>query len=156
MEHQNEMILSEGVPYCKIQYSFEPEIEQLPQLVSADKVYQFLMEIWDQDTISYKEEFVVVMLNNAKRVLGWSKISSGGSNATVVQPTMIFQVAILSHADSIILGHNHPSGTLKASTADVSLTKRIKEAGRLLGINVVDHLIVTPKSYTSFIEQGLM
>lgn len=156
MKPLNNVTLSEGVPYCKIQYSVEPEIEQMPQLTSDNKAYAFLMEVWDHGKISYKEEFAVIMLNQAKKVLGWAKISSGGSSATIVDPSMIFQVALLAHADSIILVHNHPSGNLKASTADIKLTKRISHAGKLLGIQVIDHLIITPAAYTSFRKQGML
>lgn len=156
MKPPNNVTLSDGVPYCRIQYSVEPNIEQLPQLTSDDQAYAFLMEVWDLDAISYKEEFAVIMLNQAKKVLGWAKISSGGASATIVDPSMIFQVALLAHADSIILVHNHPSGNLKPSSADINLTKRIKDAGKLLGIQVIDHLIITPSAYTSFMDQGLI
>lgn len=156
MKPPNNVTLSDGVPYCKIDYSVEPDIETLPQLTSPDETYAFLMEVWDHGSICYKEEFAVIMLNQAKKVLGWAKISSGGSTATIVDPSMVFQVALLAHADSIILVHNHPSGNLKASNADINLTKRIKDAGKLLGIQVIDHLIITPSAYTSFMEQGLL
>lgn len=157
MIHNNEnYILSEGVPYCKIQYSVEPDIEELPHLVSPDDCYQFLMEVWDHDNISYKEEFAIIMLNQAKKVLGWARISSGGSTATIVDTSMVFQVALLAHANSIVLVHNHPSGTLQPSTADINLTKRLKEAGKLLGIQVIDHLIITSTNYTSFMAKGLL
>lgn len=156
MNSNNTMTLSDGVPYCKIQYSVEPDIEHLPILTSADQVYKFLMEVWDHGSICYKEEFAVIMLNHAKKVLGWAKISSGGATATIVDTSMVFQVAILAHADSIILVHNHPSGNLKASTADIQLTKRIKEAGKLFGIQVLDHLIISQRSYTSLLETGIL
>lgn len=156
MKPPNNVTLSDGVPYCRIQYSVEPNIEQLPQLTSDDQAYAFLMEVWDLDAISYKEEFALIMLNQAKKVLGWAKISSGGASATIVDPSMIFQVALLAHADSIILVHNHPSGNLKPSSADINLTKRLKDAGKLLGIQVIDHLIITPSAYTSFMDQGLL
>ncbi|WP_409028933.1 JAB domain-containing protein [Gracilimonas sediminicola] len=156
MKPPNNITLSDGVPYCKIQYSVEPDIEHLPQITSDEQAYAFLMEVWDQDAISYKEEFAVIMLNQAKKVLGWAKTSSGGSSSTVVDPSMIFQVALLAHADSIILVHNHPSGNLKPSNADINLTKRIRDAGKLLGIQVIDHLIITPSAYTSFMDQGLL
>lgn len=156
MNQPSNVTLSEGVPYCKIRYSFQPEFSTLPQITTSEGAYSFFMEIWDHDTISYKEEFVVVLLNNAKKVLGWSKISSGGSNATIVEPSMVFQIALLAHANSIILAHNHPSGILKPSTADINLTSRIKEAGKILGIQIVDHLIITPHSFNSFAEKGLL
>ena len=155
-EHTQQTLLSAGVPYCKIKYSVEPDMEALPLVTSAELAYQFLMEVWDHDNISYKEEFAVIMLNQAKKVLGWAKISSGGSTATIVDPSMIFQLALLAHADSIILVHNHPSGTLQPSTADKNLTKRIRDAGKLLGIQVLDHLIITPTAFTSFANKGLL
>ena len=103
-----------------------------------------------------KEEFYVAFLNNSKVLTGFKKVSSGGSTATVVDPAEIMRQAILNQANSIILAHNHPSGYLKESKADINLTQRIKKSGDLLNIPVNDHIIIAGDGYISFKAKNLM
>ena len=131
-------------------------VETLPTITSPDEAAVYLRSIWNQDHLELKEEFIVVLLDNMKHVLGWSLISSGGSTATIVDTAAIFQTALLGKANSIILAHNHPSGNPKVSTADVQLTKRTVEAGKLLGIPVDDHIILYRSGFTSLRSDGLM
>ena len=118
-----------------------------------------------QDAVAYfgpklrdltKEVFIVAFLNNAKIVMGYKKISSGGSTATIVDPAEVLRQAVMNEANSILLVHNHPSGNTKASRADIQLTKRITKSGDLLGIPVNDHIIIAGDGYTSFRAKGLM
>lgn len=102
------------------------------------------------------EEFYVGFLNNSKVLTGYKRISSGGSNATIVEPSEIIRHAILNGANSIILVHNHPSGRLKESQSDIHLTNRLCKAGRLLGIPVVDHIIIAGDGYISFKNKNLI
>lgn len=102
-----------------------------------------------------KEVFIVVFLNNKKLMTGFQQISSGGSNATIVEPAEVIRQAILNQANSIILLHNHPSGNDKASNADVQLTKRISDSGKLLGISVDDHIIIAGYRFLSLRVEGL-
>ena len=108
------------------------------------------------DYIDYKEVFFIVLLNNSNEVLGVSKISEGGITGTMVDIRLLFQTALKSHAVGLILAHNHPSGTLKPSQADISLTKKIKSAGDILDIKVLDHLIITTESYFSFADENYL
>ena len=103
-----------------------------------------------------KEVFIVAFLNNAKVVMGYKKISSGGSTATIVEPAEIMRQAVMNEANSVLLLHNHPSGQNVASKADIQITKRVAEAGKLLGIPVDDHLIIAGDKYVSFKEKGLL
>jgi len=100
------------------------------------------------------EEFWVLFLNRANAVLKTSKISSGGMTGTIVDPRLLFREALENLANSIILVHNHPSGTLKPSEADETLTKKIMEAGKFLDIQVLDHLIFTDNGFYSFADHG--
>lgn len=95
------------------------------------------------------EVFYVAFLNNKKVLTGFHQVSSGGSNATIVEPAEVIRQAVLNKANSIILVHNHPSGVCKASSADINLTKRIAESGKLLGIPVDDHVIIAGYEYVS-------
>ena len=86
---------------------------------------------------------------------GFHQISSGGSNATIVEPAEVLRQAVINKANSIILVHNHPSGVCKASTADISLTKRLSESGKLLGIPIDDHVIIAGYKFVSMRSEGL-
>ncbi|MDX5345788.1 MAG: DNA repair protein RadC [Hymenobacteraceae bacterium] len=102
------------------------------------------------------EEFWVILLNRANVVMKKLQISSGGVAGTVADPKMIFKQAIEQLASAIVLVHNHPSGNLKPSTADITLTKKMKEAGLLLDLPILDHLIFTDSDYYSFADEGLL
>jgi DNA repair protein RadC len=102
------------------------------------------------------EVFLVGFLNNSKVLTGYKKISSGGSTATIVEPAEVIRQSILNQANSILLVHNHPSGYLKESQADISLTKRLCEAGKLVGIPVVDHIIIAGDGFISFRNKNLI
>lgn len=102
------------------------------------------------------EEFWVILLNRAHKVIKIGKISSGGVTGTVVDPKVVFKTALEELACSIILCHNHPSGNLKPSKADINITQKIESAGKTLDIQVLDHLIVANNSYFSFSDQHLM
>lgn len=102
------------------------------------------------------EEFWVLMLNRQNEIIELKQISSGGVAGTVVDPKVIFKHALQCLASGIILSHNHPSGNLKPSTADLSITQKLKTAGESLEINVLDHLIISEQGYYSFADEGIM
>lgn len=102
------------------------------------------------------EEFWVLLLNRANKVLKAERISSGGMTGTVVDAKLVFQAALQARCASIILSHNHPSGSIRPSQADIQLTKKLKSAGELLDIRVLDHLIIGEKNYYSFADEGLI
>ncbi len=102
------------------------------------------------------EEFWIIFLNRANLVLGKKQISMGGMSGTIADPRMIFKAALDQKAVSIILCHNHPSGNNQPSASDIQLTKNISEAGKLLEINVLDHIIVTQHGFYSFADEGLL
>lgn len=103
-----------------------------------------------------KEHFKLVLLNTRNKIIGISTISIGTLNASLVHPREVFRDAIVHSASSIILVHNHPSDDPDPSDDDVTLTRRLAEAGRLMGIEVIDHIIVTGHGYTSFKERGIL
>lgn len=102
------------------------------------------------------EEFWILLLNRANKIIGKHPISKGGVAGTVVDLKIIFKIAIENLASSIILCHNHPSGNIKPSDADIKLTKKIKESGTLLDISILDHIIIADLSYFSFADEGMM
>lgn len=102
------------------------------------------------------EVFMVAFLNNAKKLTGYHKISSGGATATIVDIAEVMRQAVLNQANSILLLHNHPSGQARESRADVNLTRRIVESGKLIGITVDDHIIIAGDSFVSMRSKGLV
>lgn len=102
------------------------------------------------------EEFWILLVNRANRVTKKHQISQGGVAGTVADPKIIFKLAIEGLASGLILAHNHPSGNLSASQADIELTRKIKEAGKLLEIQVLDHLIIAGQKYFSFADEGML
>src|SRR6201996_5466317 len=102
------------------------------------------------------EEFWIILLGRASKVLGKELISKGGLSGTVADPKVIFHIALQHQASGIILVHNHPSGNLKPSQLDINLTKRLSEAGRLLEIQIFDHLIICDTGFYSFSDENLL
>ena len=127
----------------------ELTVSYKPKVKAADRysihypqdAYKLLMEqAFNDDILEYKEYFKLVLLNGANKVLGITTISEGGMDGTVVDVRLIMQTALLAHSSSIILAHNHPSGQLKPSPQDDRITKKIKEAAKLMDIRIQDHL----------------
>ena len=102
------------------------------------------------------EEFWVLLLNRANKIISKHNVSSGGVSGTVVDSKIIFKLAIENLASSVILCHNHPSGNTQPSDADIKLTKQIKDAGKLLEIAVLDHVIITERGFYSFADEGMI
>jgi len=140
----------------KLVYQYKRQLSSQPIISSPDEAYEYMMSIWDQDTLELQEEFAIVLLNNALKVLGWYKVSRGGKSATIVDIPHVVCAAVLSNAHAVILAHNHPGGKLKASTADIRLTNRIYEALTNVGISLHDHLIITREYYYSFNQNNLI
>jgi len=102
------------------------------------------------------EEFWVLLLNRANRVIKKKKISEGGVSGTVADPKIIFKMALEELASGVIVAHNHPSGNLTASQSDIDLTKKLKDAGKFLEVQLLDHLIIAGQKYYSFADEGMM
>ncbi len=102
------------------------------------------------------EEFWVLLLNRAHRVIKKQRVSTGGVSGTVADPKIIFKLALEELASAVIVAHNHPSGNLQASQSDLELTRKLKESGKFLEIQVLDHLIVGGNRYLSLADEGMM
>lgn len=126
-----------------------------PKVSSASRAYDVLMNAWDMNKIELVEQFNILLLDRGNSCLGISNISTGGVSACFVDPKIVFATALKARASGLILAHNHPSGNLKPSEADIQLTRKLREGGKLLDLSVWDHLIVTPTSYYSFADDGL-
>lgn len=125
-------------------------------ILSPCTAEKYLRSVWNLDTLELVEEFVIVCLNNGREVLGWVKVASGGLSSAPVDPRLVFGVALQAASSSLILAHNHPGGQLQPSAEDRIVTKRLKDAGSILGIEVADHIILTKDGAYSFMEHGIL
>lgn len=144
------------VPKIKLSVKFSQDFKQseLPKINCSHDAYNILQKCFDEDTFLIQEQFIVIMVNNSNNVIGYYQLSSGGITSTVVDIRLLFATAIKSLATGIILAHNHPSGQTRPSQADIEITKKIKKAGEVLDIKLLDHLILTHETYFSFQDEG--
>jgi DNA repair protein RadC len=125
---------------------------ELTKITSSKAVFDIMQPIIGELP---HEEFWVLFLNNSNKILFKTQLSKGGMTGTLVDVRIIFKLAFEQNATAIILIHNHPSGKLQASDADIQITKKIKTAGQQLDIPVLDHIIITETSYYSFVDEGI-
>jgi DNA repair protein RadC len=135
------------VSEVELVYKNKVKPSERPLVKSAKECYELLKSTWDENKIEFVEQFKVVLMNRAQRVLGIYELSTGGVAGTVADPKLVFTAALKA---------NHPSGNLKPSRADEELTKKIATGGMYLDIKVIDHIIVTSEDYYSFADEGLL
>ncbi|MGO4710297.1 DNA repair protein RadC [Chryseobacterium sp. 2TAF14] len=129
------------------------EIPEKPQISSSKDAYNLLkLHLADLRT----EEFWALFLNQNNKVIHISQLTQGGINQSIVDIRILFKTALEHFATAIIISHNHPSGNLKPSEEDINITKQIKEAGNVMNIQLLDHLIITQNAYISFSDEGLL
>lgn len=141
------------IPEIELSYKRKAKITEAPKIAKSAEAYRLLMDQWDKNKIDFVEQAKLLLLNRANRVIGISNISTGGGAGTFVDTRLIFVAALKANASSIILAHNHPSGNLAPSSFDSAMTKRIRDAGKLLEIELLDHLIIASEGYYSFDEE---
>lgn len=118
--------------------------------IDAVSILQPMLEDCD------REKFIALLLDTKNHVVAANTVSIGTVNASLVHPREIFKVALLCNASAVILAHNHPSGNPTPSHEDIDITNRLKKAGEILGIEVLDHIIIGDNTWTSFKEKGLI
>ena len=128
------------------------EVVELIKITSSKAVFEVMQPIIGELA---HEEFWVLYLNNSNKILFKTQLSKGGITGTIVDTRIVFKIALEQNATSIILAHNHPSGKLLPSDADIQITKKIKVAGLQLEIPVLDHIIITERGYYSFVDEGI-
>ncbi len=137
-------------------YRSKVKASDRPKITHSGDAYVIFKNNWDQNKFELQEQFKVMFLNRANKVLGIYEVSTGGMTGTVADPKLIFAAALKGAACGIILAHNHPSNNLKPSISDEQLTTKIKEGGKLLDIKLLDHLIISSEGYYSFADEGLL
>lgn len=129
------------------------EIPEKPQISGSLDAYNVLkLHLSDLRT----EEFWAVFLNQSNKVIHIAQLTQGGISQSIVDVRVLFKTALEYFSTGIIVAHNHPSGNKKPSTEDINITKKIKDAGNLMNIQLLDHLIITQNAYLSFADEGLL
>ena len=139
-----------------LKYTPSRDIALRPRISTPEQVYDYLLKIWNMDGIELSEMFYVLLFTNKNRLLGWSRISLGNKSCTVVDVGHVVTLALLGNASHVVVAHNHPSGEVRPSRADIRITGRILEALALHDITLNDHIIISRREYYSFTENGLM
>ncbi len=143
---------------CRVQATLEIARRMARQKVERGRVFQGSQDVFHAYSLGLRdktqETFIVVLLDSKNRCLREEKISLGSLNYSVVHPREVFRLAVRESAASLILVHNHPSGDPDPSQEDIRLTERLVEAGKLLGIQILDHIIIGDGRYYSFCDQG--
>ncbi len=148
------MINAFTINEINVSYSLKIKNSERPQIDCSKNVYELILPLWHD--IDLLESFKVLLLSKGNRVLGLANLFRGGLSGVAADPKQIFQVALKCNAAHIILMHNHPSGNLKASSADRSITNKLKQAGEFLDLPILDHMIFTSESYFSFADEGIL
>jgi len=140
-----------------ISYSGSTKANLLPKITCSQNAADLVYNQWNKKTIELHETFKIMLLNNANKLKGICEVSTGGITGTLVDVRILFAILLKSLTTAVILVHNHPSGTLTPSEADKNLTQKIKKAGALFDITILDHLILTPNgNYYSFADNGIL
>ncbi|AZA85115.1 DNA repair protein [Chryseobacterium lactis] len=140
----------------EIQVIYHPCKMYEATLTTSSDVIAILRTVWDEGRIEMQEEVKVLLVNSSNAVIGVYNLSKGGITASLVDIRLILSVALKCLATGLILVHNHPSGNLNPSSADLSIVKKLKTACKLLDISLLDSIIITKESYTSFNDEGLL
>ncbi len=156
MEQTNKMELLSKIAEIELVYKSSVKPSQRPEITCSRDGYELFLKYWDENKLEFVEEFKVILLNRAHKVLGICTLTSGGVSGTIADPKLAFVAALKANASYIMIAHSHPSGNLKPSKADGELTLKIKEAGKLLDLFLLDHLIITNEGYYSFADEGVL
>lgn len=150
--------MKQTLKVCELQLSYKPKfkISERPVVSDSQQALKILREQWNEETIQLQEEFKILFLNAANRLLGLQNLALGGMDFTIADTRLIFAAALKAGAQKIIIAHNHPSGSPNPSLADKELTQRIKKGAEILGQNLLDHLILTYNDHYSFADEGLI
>ena len=155
--HSEEKInVNEDYGFAEVEIIYRRQQKAMAKVKSSNEAYHEFLKAYPKDRIDYKEFFYVMLMSRSNHVLGIAKIGEGSTSSVVVNQKEIFQLVLKSNASSFIISHNHPSGQLRPSEYDISLTKKISEFAKLIDVLLLDHIIVTSDSFYSFTDEGLL
>ena len=146
-----------SISEVRLVYRTKVKASERLQVKCSRDAYLIFMENWDMDSVEHIEEFKLMLMTKSNKVLGIASILKGGISGTVTDVRVILQYAIKANASGIIICHNHPSGNMQPGESDLKITKKIKESGNLMDIQLLDHLIIVPEEkYYSMADEGII
>lgn len=155
MNHSSEALDLMKIAEVELIYKGKGDFAR-PVIETAQDAYVLLRNNWDSNKLELVEQFKILLLDTNGECLGIAELASGNITSCLVDSRLVFATALKARAVSLILAHNHPSGSLKPSNHDIKLTRKLTEGGILLDVTVSDHLIVTRKGYYSFANEKIM
>lgn len=150
------MLIDKAFPQINVSLHPKVKVSERRRITTSYEAFEALKLFWNMDTIYLFEEFYVLYLDRKNGVIGYRNMNRGSNCGTVVDTKLIFSIALKISASSFILSHNHPSGNMKPSNCDMTLTKKIKNGAETLDLKMLDHLIVTPETFYSFADEGII
>lgn len=139
---------------AEVTLQYKPTCKKQGKVISSDEAYNIFLPTFREGTMEYREYAKVLYLNQASEVIAYNTVSEGGLTETAVDVRIILQGALLTNATQIILAHNHPSGNLKPSSQDDTLTRNVKKACEVMRVHFTDHLILSTDGYYSYRDEG--
>lgn len=142
-----------SVSEIKLSYYSKIKAADRPQIKCSHDSYSVFRRHWEDDKLDFVEQSKLLLLNQANRVLGIYNLSLGCTASTIVDTRMVFAAALKANASKIVLAHNHPSENLELSASDREVTNRLRQAGVVMSLPLLDHLIVTRRGFYSFADE---
>lgn len=149
------------IPEISVSFHFRsPSSNGMPQkrpiIKTSQRAYEVFLHCWNHERIEYEERMYIMLLNAQSEVLGVHHHATGGRAHVLTDISQIFGIALKANATGLMLAHNHPSGSVRPSEEDKALTRATERAAALLKVRLYDHLIITPSTYYSFCDEGLL
>ena len=141
---------------AEIEIIYKPIITDHTVISSSSQAYELIKTLWDKEKINLQEQFAALFFNHSKKIIGWKVLSTGNMTKCIVDIKLLVSLALHCMCTHVMIVHNHPSGNLKASQGDESITQTVKEALKLIDMQLIDHLIIVENGYLSFNDEGLL
>jgi len=148
--------MNQNTQVAELLVSYSPHILSTQKISNSRETYSLITNYWNLDTIEMLEEVKVILLNKANKVLGIFDLSKGGICSSIIDVKIVLSITLKTLASGIIIVHNHPSGNLSPSKADIDITEKLKSACKIMEIILLDHLIISKEDYFSFADDGLL
>lgn len=148
--------MKQNTQVAELLVSYSPHIVSAQKISNSRESYSLITNYWNLDIIEMLEEVKVILLNKANKVLGIFDLSKGGICSSIIDVKIVLSIALKTLASGIIIVHNHPSGNLAPSKADIDITQKLKSACKIIELVLLDHLIISKEDYFSFADDGLL
>ncbi len=139
----------------EIRVSYKPGLKSRPPITGTVEAYQFISSLWAKELITLQEQIMAVFMNRTGQVIGYRLLNTGNISNCHIDTRLLVSLALHCMASSVIIAHNHPSGNLTPSDADITLTKKVSEALLLIDVTLLDHMIISTGDWFSMSAKGL-